>query len=76
MFNRNIVATFTRKNKVLETRRYSRIDTAYPRVTQLLILDGQPRDVVEFSHAETGLHIGHVKLHTGGKLSAEWIWND
>ena len=67
-----IVATFYRKNKELSSRRFSRIGTAFPRAVQVLMLDGQPGDVVEFSSREWGFQIGTVKIHAGGRMSITW----
>lgn len=72
---RPIIATFLRGGKPLMTRRYSRIDNAVPRTTQILMWSGQPRDVVEFSHADTGLQIGTIKIHAGGRMTTDWIWD-
>ena len=74
---RPIVATFHRKDQRLvkgETRRYAKIDNALPRATQLLMWDGAPGDVVEFSHALTGKSLGFIKVKAGGKLDSEFIW--
>ena len=72
---RPIVATFLREGKPLMTRRYARLDNAIPRATQLLMQCGEPRDVVEFSHADTGLQVGTIKIHAGGKLTTAYIWD-
>ena len=77
--SRPIVATFHRKDqrrrtKAGETRRYAKIDNALPRATQLLMWDGAPGDVVEFSHALTGKSLGFIKVKAGGKLDSEFIW--
>lgn len=73
---RPIVATFLRGGKPQGTRHYARIDNAIPRATQLLMQHGQPKDVVEFSHADTGLQIGTIKIHAGGKASTWWLWDE
>lgn len=72
---RPIVATFLRCGIPHGTRTYARIDNAIPRATQILMQHGRPRDVVEFSHADTGLQIGTVRVHAGGKLTATWVWD-
>lgn len=72
---RPIVATFLREGKPLMTRRYIKIDNAIPRSTQILMWSGQPRDVVEFSHADTGLQIGTITVHAGGRLTTDYIWD-
>lgn len=72
---RPIIATFIREGRALMTRRYVKIDNAVPRTTQVLMWSGQPRDVVEFSHADTGLQLGTIKVHAGGKLTTDYIWD-
>lgn len=72
---RNIVATLLRKNKPVFTRRYARVDTAVPRLSQVMMLEAQPRDVVELSHAVTGLWIGSIIMRVHGKLESTWIWD-
>ncbi len=72
---RLIVATFLREGMPLMTRRYIKIDNAIPRSTQILMWSGQPRDVVVFSHADTGLQIGTIKVHAEGKLTTDYIWD-
>lgn len=72
---RPIIATFLRAGKPLTSRRYIRLDNAIPRSTQILMWSGEPRDVVEFSHADTGLQIGTIKVHAGGKLTTDYIWD-
>lgn len=72
---RPIIATFLRRGIPHGTRTYARIDNAIPRATQILMQHGRPRDVVEFSHADTGLQIGTVRVHAGGKLTATWVWD-
>lgn len=50
-------------------RHFGRIDTAVPRMIQLLIQNGHPGDVVEIAHSEWGFQIATVKIHVGGKLT-------
>ena len=71
---RPIVAAFHRKSKPGHVRRYAKIDNALPRATQLLMWDGSPGDVVEFSHALTGKALGSVKIRAGGKLDSWFCW--
>jgi len=73
MSSRPILATVFRKKIPHAVRRYARIDTAYPRALQILIQQGEPGDVVEFSHSEWGFQIGWIKIHVGGKISGEWV---
>lgn len=72
---RPIIAVLIRRGKQVCPRRYAKLDNAIPRYTQLLMQYGQPRDVVEFSHADTGLQIGTIKVHAGGKLTTDYIWD-
>ena len=69
-----IVVTLHRKRRVVKTRRYARLDTAIRRQTQLAVLEGEPKDVIEIAHADTGLQIGTITVgvHT---LKANWIWD-
>ena len=71
---RPIIAVLIRRGKQVCPRRYARLDNAIPRYTQLLMQYGQPRDVVEFSHADTGLQIGTIKVHECGRMTTDWIW--
>ena len=72
---RPILAVLIRRGKQVCPRRYARLDNAIPRYTQLLMQYGQPRDVVEFSHADTGLQIGTIKVLAGGNMTTDWIWD-
>ena len=74
MNERNIIATFHRRHQELRKRHYARIDTSIPRITQLLILEGEPGDVVELAHAVTGMQLGTLKMKVGGHLVTDWIW--
>ncbi len=71
--DRPIVATWHRKNQAIGRRHYARLDTAIRRITQLAVLEGEPRDVVEFAHRHTGLQIGTIRVGVG-KLTTNWIW--
>lgn len=68
---RKIIISFTKRDntKLLAPRRYTRLSTAIPRATQLLMEYGEPGSVAELAHAEHGFQIGTVKIHVGGKLS-------
>lgn len=68
--NRPYVVTLHRKRKqVGNPRRYARLDTAFPRSVQRLILDGEPGDLYEVAHAEFGFQIGTVKVNAKGKVA-------
>lgn len=73
--NRPIVATLHRGGKIVWTRRYARIDTALPKLTKHAVMLGHPGDAAILHHDVTGLEIGYVKVHVGGRLSAKWIWD-
>jgi hypothetical protein len=70
-----IIATLHRKRKVVKSRRYARIDTAIKRQSQLAVIEGEPKDVIEFSHAHTGLQIGTIRVGVG-EFKAEWVWDN
>lgn len=70
-----IIATLHRKRKVVKSRRYARIDTAIRRQSQLAVVEGEPKDVIEFSHAHTGLQIGTIRVGVG-EFKAEWVWDN
>ena len=53
-------------------RYYARLDTAIPRAVQLLILEGQPKDVIELAHSEHGFQIGTIKIHVGGRIDVQF----
>lgn len=72
---RNIIMTLHRGKKTVWVRRYARIDTAIRRGTQLTVLDGQPRDVMEMSHAVSGRQLGTIKLQVGNTITTSWIWD-
>jgi metal-responsive CopG/Arc/MetJ family transcriptional regulator len=74
-YERNIIMTLHRDNKIVWVRRYARIDTAIRRCTQLAVLEGQPKDVMEMAHNISGRQLGTIKLHTGNKLTAQWLWD-
>lgn len=75
MTERNLIVTLHRKRKPLWARRYLRLDTAIPRITELMILGGEPGDVAEIAHAVTGMQIGTVRLRAGGNLITNWSWD-
>lgn len=72
--SRPIIAIWFRGDKAIATRHYARIDTAIPTMTLHVMHQAQPKDVVEFSHADTGLQLGTMKIKTGGKIHTDWIW--
>ena len=72
---RNILASRVRGGALLDIRRYVRLDTAIRRQTELAYLEGQPGDVIEFAHAETGMQIGTIKVQVR-RIITNWIWNN
>lgn len=75
---RPIVASWYRKGKIMTLRHYVRLDTSIPTITRNLILNGEPGDVVEFAHAETGMWIGTLKLRLSkgqANLDSSWVWD-
>lgn len=73
---RMIVATLHRKREAIWSRRYSRLNTAIPRLTYHALEIGEPGDVMELYHAVTGLQIGTIRLKVGNKLEANWVWDE
>ncbi len=71
---RPIVATVVRKRKVVDVRRYAYLNNAIKRMSELAMLELEPKDVVEFSHNDTGLQMGTLKVGIG-ELKANWIWD-
>lgn len=66
------IATFSRPGKReywLKPRRYTLLSTAIPRAVQLLMLSGQPGDVVELASHDFGFQVMSVKLHANGNLT-------
>lgn len=72
---RNILASRVRGGALLDIRRYVRLDTAIRRQTELAYLEGQPGDVIEFAHAETGMQIGTIKVQVR-RIITNWIWDN
>lgn len=75
--SRKVVATFFRstgpsqQREAVWSRRYSWMDTAMPRAVQLLMTEGVPGDVVEFSSAEHGFQLGVLRVLPRGKFDLE-----
>ena len=66
------IATFSRPGSNaywLKPRRYTRISNSVPRAVYLLMMKGQPGDVVEIASADFGFQAMTVKLHVGGGLT-------
>lgn len=71
---RPILAIILRKNQEVDRRHYSRLNTAIRRMTELAMLEAEPRDVVEFSHKGTGMQIGTMKVGVKG-IKTDWTWD-
>lgn len=66
MAARPLLVEYFRKNQVIKRGYYARIATAIPRATERLLIEGQPRDVVQISLREHGTLIADVVLKVGG----------
>lgn len=72
---RPIIASFLRGHSLhpdLPPRRYARLDTSIPRVTQILLMSGEPGDLCELSYELSGLSLGVVIVHALGKIDMTW----
>lgn len=56
---------------VISTRSYLHAHTAAMKAVELLIFGGQPGDVVEVAHKETGNQFGYVKISAKGNLTID-----
>ena len=72
MLKRNVLAILSRNGKYVNQRNYVRVQNAIRRSTERAFIDGEPGDVIELSHARTGIQIGTIKLSVGNKLYAQW----
>ena len=55
-------------------RHYARLDTAAARAVQLLILAGEPGDVMELAHTGTGAQLGWATVKSNGTVTCFWNW--
>ena len=55
-------------------RNYTRLDTAAARAVQLLIIAGEPGDVMELAHTGTGAQLGWAKVKANGTVTCCWDW--
>ena len=55
-------------------RNYARLDTAAARAVQLLIIAGEPGDVMELAHTGTGAQLGWAKVKANGTVTCFWNW--
>ena len=60
-----------RKGRV---RNYARLDTAAARAVQLLVIAGEPGDVMELAHTGTGAQLGWAKVKANGTVTCCWDW--
>lgn len=73
---RPLIATWHRSHQQIGRPRYFvRVSTALPRLIQLLILEGQPRDVIELASNEHGFQVAVIRIHAGGKMNLK-IYED
>lgn len=56
------------KFKVIATRSYLHAQNAAIKAVELLMFAGQPLDVVEVAHTETGNQFGTVKMSATGRI--------
>jgi len=64
------------KSEVLKARRFVRLDTAVPRMIQLLMLNGEPGDVVEIASYEFGFSALTITAHVGGGFTIQPMLGD
>ena len=55
-------------------RNYARLDTAAARAVQLLIIAGEPGDMMELVHTGTGAQLGWAKVQANGTVTCFWDW--
>lgn len=79
------VATFVRnvkegkvitKSHVLSARRFVRLETAVPRMIQLLMLNAEPGDVVEIASSDFGFVVMNITAHVGGSFTIQPVLGD
>lgn len=68
---RDIVVHWWRNNKRVAERRFVRLETAIRRMSQLAYVEGQPGDVIEYTHRTTGAWIGGTKVRVGS-FTTNW----
>lgn len=61
-----------RAREVVWVRRYGWMDTAMPRAAQLLMREGQPGDLIEFSGESEGFQLGVMRLVGAYAIQMEW----
>ncbi len=74
----NIEAILHRRKKnnetyVVWTRLYARIETAVRRCTEIMVLEGEVGDVIEFTLRLNGWQIGTIRMRANGKMQVDWI---
>ena len=60
------------RKKEVWTRRYARIETALRKAVEIMIMDGQSGDVLEFYVRKSGYQIATVRMSARGKLDIQW----
>ena len=69
-----LTQTDRRGEKKGRVRNYARLDTAAARAVQLLIIAGEPGDVMELAHTGTGAQLGRAKVKANGTVTCSWDW--
>lgn len=70
--SRPYLAQLHRQGKTIWKRNYASFTNAARRATEIAVQYGEPGDVVEFSHNESGLQLGTLTVHAGGSLTLQW----
>lgn len=73
MSSRPFIGSYVRKNVVLKTRNYARLNTALPRAMTALLTEGQPGDTFELASREFGFQIATIRVHVGGKFTVSIV---
>ncbi len=73
---RNKIAIFyDRKKNAFRVIRYSRVDTAIPRLTyHAMFLE--PGTVIQITHADTSMWIGDIIVKVNRELSTHFTWDE
>ena len=63
----------SRKTKVFSKRLFARIETAVRRCAELMILDGQVGDVIEFVLRKNSWQVGTISMKADGSMKVDWV---
>lgn len=74
MFNIDAIMHRRKRNgtQILWVRRYSCIENAMRRATEILMVDGCVGDLIEFTLRTNGLQVGTIRMHAAGNISIQW----